>query len=77
MQPFVSELAAIDRTFGLQSTKMKFAVALLLALALLGSASAIAPEVEGSAGWRQGRATFYGGSQQYLSNFPDRYSTTM
>lgn len=53
---------------------MNLAAALLLTLALVGSASALAPEVEGSAGWRQGRATFYGGSQQYLSNFPDRYS---
>lgn len=56
---------------------MKFAAALLLTLALVGSASAIAPEVGGSAGWRQGRATFYGGSQQYLGNFPDRYSPIM
>lgn len=65
-------LAAIDSSRALQSTTMKSAAVILLALALVGSASAIAPEVAGSAGWRQGRATFYGGSQQYLSNFPDR-----
>ena len=52
---------------------MKFAAALLVVLALIGSAAALAPLLDATAGWRQGRATFYGGSQQYLQNFPDRY----
>ena len=52
---------------------MRFAAALVLTLALIGSAAALAPLLDATAGWRQGRATFYGGSQQYLSNFPDRY----
>ncbi|KAL3157021.1 hypothetical protein ABBQ38_001272 [Trebouxia sp. C0009 RCD-2024] len=45
---------------------------LLLTLALVGSVSALAPVLNATAGWRQGRATFYGGSEQYLRNFPDR-----
>ena len=65
------------RSCALQQVGMKFATALLLTLALAGSASAIAPLSDAAAGWRQGRATFYGGSQQYLSNFPDRYSQVM
>lgn len=48
---------------------------LLLTLVLVGSVSALAPVLDAAAGWRQGRATFYGGSQQYLRNFPDRYSS--
>ena len=50
---------------------MKGAVAVLL-LAFVGVASAVAPVVDASGNWRQGRATFYGGSQRYLSNFPNR-----
>lgn len=50
---------------------MKGAVAVLL-LALVGTASAVAPVVDPSGGWRQGRATFYGGTQRYLRNFPKR-----
>ena len=51
---------------------MKGAVTHLLLLALLGTASAPAPISDKSRGWRQGRATFYGGSQRYLRNFPHR-----
>ena len=69
----IGNTSTVDVVVLVQVVHMKFAAALLLTLALVGAASAIAPEVEGSAGWRQGRATFYGGSQQYLRNFPDRY----
>ncbi len=51
---------------------MKGAAAILLLLALVGTASAIAPVTNATGGWRAGRATFYGGSQQYLQNFPAR-----
>ncbi len=52
---------------------MKCIIAVTLLLALFGTASAIAPVTNATGGWRQGRATFYGGSETYLSNFPDRY----
>ncbi|EIE19971.1 hypothetical protein COCSUDRAFT_67654 [Coccomyxa subellipsoidea C-169] len=48
---------------------------LLAALLLAGQAAgqANAPEVPGAAGgWRQGRATFYGGPESFLQNFDDR-----
>lgn len=51
---------------------MKCAAAILLLLALVSTASAIAPVTNAVGGWRAGRATFYGGSQQYLQNFPAR-----
>lgn len=51
---------------------MKPAAAILLALAFVGTVSALAPIINATGGWREGRATFYGGSQQYLQNFPDR-----
>ena len=51
---------------------MKGVVAVLLLLALVGTASALAPVLNATGGWRQGRATFYGGSQRYLRNFAAR-----
>ncbi len=48
---------------------------LLAALLLAGQAAgqANAPEVPGATGgWRQGRATFYGGPESFLQNFDDR-----
>lgn len=51
---------------------MKGATAILLLLALAGTASAYAPVTDAAGGWREGRATFYGGSETYLENFPDR-----
>ena len=37
------------------------------------AAQADAPLIQGeSGGWRQGRATFYGGPERFLQNFPDR-----
>ena len=56
---------------------MQGAAVTLLLLALVGAASAIAPVTNATGGWRQGRATFYGGSQQYLQNFPDRYCSRL
>ena len=51
--------------------------AVLVLTALLGISSAAAqanaPLIQGeSGGWRQGRATFYGGPERFLQNFPDR-----
>ena len=49
--------------------------AALAALLCLGraAAQADAPLIQGeSGGWRQGRATFYGGPERFLQNFPDR-----
>ena len=37
------------------------------------AAQANAPLIQGeSGGWRQGRATFYGGPERFLQNFADR-----
>ena len=37
------------------------------------AAQANAPLIQGeTGGWRQGRATFYGGPERFLQNFPDR-----
>lgn len=51
---------------------MRSLAPVLLLAVLVGSASALAPITNATGGWRQGRATFYGGSQAYLSHFPSR-----
>lgn len=49
------------------------AVLALLALAANAQRTTThAPDVEGDGGWRRGRATFFGGEERFLSNFPDR-----
>ena len=50
------------------------AAALVALLCISGAAAqANAPLIQGeSGGWRQGRATFYGGPERFLQNFKDR-----
>ena len=51
-------------------------LAALLALASLAAraqrTTTHAPDVDGPGGWRRGRATFFGGNERFLANFPDR-----
>ena len=49
-------------------------LALTALLCISGAAAqANAPLIQGeSGGWRQGRATFYGGPERFLQNFADR-----
>ncbi len=51
-------------------------LAALLALAALAAraqrTTTYAPDVDGPGGWRRGRATFFGGDERFLANFPDR-----
>ena len=53
---------------------MRAVWALLALLCISGAAAqANAPLIQGeSGGWRQGRATFYGGPERFLQNFADR-----
>lgn len=55
---------------------LKTAACLLAAFLLMAgqaAGQANAPVVPGGAGgWRQGRATFYGGPERFLQNFNDR-----
>lgn len=48
------------------------AALVLLSCCSLAHGQATAPEVSGQPGWRQGRATFYGGPERFLKNFADR-----
>ena len=53
---------------------MRAVVAVTALLCISGAAAqANAPLIQGeSGGWRQGRATFYGGPERFLQNFADR-----
>ena len=56
----------------MQAVHMVAALASLLCTGR-AAAQADAPLIQGeSGGWRQGRATFYGGPERFLQNFPDR-----
>ena len=56
----------------MRAPHMAAALAALLCLER-AAAQADAPLIQGeSGGWRQGRATFYGGPERFLQNFPDR-----
>ena len=66
---------AADRSSLARRMRGLYMAAALAALLCAGrtDAQADAPLIQGeSGGWRQGRATFYGGPERFLQNFADR-----